>query len=161
MNKELKAPDFSIYTSPFKVSNSIKIFLAGSIEMGTAVDWQTKVVKELNDFTKDLIFLNPRRDSWDSSWVQSIENEKFYEQVTWELDALDKADYIFMYLDPNTMSPISLLELGLYANTGKLIVVCPDGFWRKGNVEVVCERFAIPLLNNLDDLLSHFISKFN
>lgn len=161
MNKELKAPDFSIYTSPFKVSNSIKIFLAGSIEMGNAVDWQTKVVKELNDFTKDLIFLNPRRDSWDSSWVQSIENEKFYEQVTWELDALDKSDYIFMYFDPNTKSPISLLELGLYASTRKLIVACPDGFWRKGNVEVVCERFDIPLLNNLDDLISHFISKFN
>jgi hypothetical protein len=161
MNKELKAPDFSIYTSPFKVSNSIKIFLAGSIEMGNAVDWQTKVVKELNDFTKDLIFLNPRRDSWDSSWVQSIENEKFYEQVTWELDALDKSDYIFMYFDPNTKSPISLLELGLYASSRKLIVACPDGFWRKGNVEVVCERFDIPLLNNLDDLISHFISKFN
>jgi hypothetical protein len=161
MNIELKAPDFSIYTSPFKVSNSIKIFLAGSIEMGNAVDWQTKVVKELNDFTKDLIFLNPRRDSWDSSWVQSIENEQFYEQVTWELDALDKSDYIFMYFDPNTKSPISLLELGLYASTGKLIVACPDGFWRKGNVEVVCERFDIPLLNNLDDLISHFISKFN
>jgi hypothetical protein len=161
MNKELKAPDFSIYTSPFKVSNSIKIFLAGSIEMGNAVDWQTKVVKELNDFTKDLIFLNPRRDSWDSSWVQSIENEQFYEQVTWELDALDKSDYIFMYFDPNTKSPISLLELGLYASTGKLIVACPDGFWRKGNVEVVCERFDIPLLNNLEDLISHFISKFN
>jgi hypothetical protein len=161
MNKELKAPDFSIYTSPFKVSNSIKIFLAGSIEMGNAVDWQTKVVKELNDFTKDLIFLNPRRDSWDSSWVQSIENEQFYEQVTWELDALDKSDYIFMYFDPNTKSPISLLELGLYASSRKLIVACPDGFWRKGNVEVVCERFNIPLLNNLDDLISHFISKFN
>jgi hypothetical protein len=161
MNIELKAPDFSIYTSPFKVSNSIKIFLAGSIEMGNAVDWQTKVVKELNDFTKDLIFLNPRRDSWDSSWVQSIENEQFYEQVTWELDALDKSDYIFMYFDPNTKSPISLLELGLYASSRKLIVACPDGFWRKGNVEVVCERFNIPLLNNLDDLISHFISKFN
>jgi hypothetical protein len=161
MNIELKAPDFSIYTSPFKVSNSIKIFLAGSIEMGNAVDWQTKVVKELNDFTKDLIFLNPRRDSWDSSWVQSIENEQFYEQVTWELDALDKSDYIFMYFDPNTKSPISLLELGLYASSRKLIVACPDGFWRKGNVEVVCERFDIPLLNNLEDLISHFISKFN
>jgi hypothetical protein len=25
----------------------------------------------------------------------------------------------------------------------KLIVICPDGFWRKGNVEVVCSLYDI------------------
>lgn len=57
-----------------------------------------------------------------------------------------------MYLDPNTKSPISLLELGLHANSKKLWVVCPDGFWRKGNVEVVCSLYDIPLFNSLDEL---------
>ena len=34
-------------------------------------------------------------------------------------------------------APITLLELGLFARSGKLIVCCPDGYWRKGNIEVV------------------------
>lgn len=74
------------------------------------------------------------------------------------MDALDAADIIFMYFSPNTKSPISLLELGLYANTKKMLVCCPDGFWRKGNVEVVCERFDIPLFNNLNHATEYLIS---
>ena len=30
----------------------------------------------------------------------------------------------------------------------KLIVCCPEGFWRKGNVEVVCARFGAPLVGD-------------
>ena len=59
-----------------------------------------------------------------------------------------------MYFSPETKSPISLLELGLYATSGKMIVCCPDGFWRKGNVEIVCEKYEIPLYETLDDLLN-------
>jgi hypothetical protein len=57
-----------------------------------------------------------------------------------------------MYFDPSTKSPISLLELGLFARSGKIKVICPDGFWRKGNVEVVCNYYNIPFYNNLKDL---------
>ncbi len=123
------------------------VFLAGSIEMGKAVDWQAQV-KELLKNT-DWNILNPRRNDWDSSWVQSIENPQFREQVDWELNAQDNADRIFMYFAPETKSPISLLELGLYASSGKMIVVCPDGFWRKGNVEMVCKRYNIPLYTDI------------
>ena len=57
-----------------------------------------------------------------------------------------------MYIDPQTKSPISLLELGLFAHSKKLLVVCPDGFWRKGNVEVVCSQYDIPLFDSIEDL---------
>jgi hypothetical protein len=108
------------------------------------------------------VLFNPRRAEWDSSWLQDIENPQFYQQVNWELNALEKSDLIFMYFAPGTKSPISLLELGLFAHTGKMIVCCPEGFWRKGNVEIVCERFNIPLYENIDNLLqdSFFITKF-
>lgn len=122
------------------------IFLAGSIEMGNCEDWQSKVGKEL----KAVDVYNPRRDDWDSSWVQDINNPQFFEQVTWELDMLDKCDIIFMYFDPTTKSPISLLELGLYARSKQMIVCCPDGFWRKGNVDIVCQRYGISVFNNLE-----------
>ena len=128
------------------------IFLAGSIEMGAAVNWQEQVTAALDG--KDLTILNPRRDDWDSSWVQSIENLQFREQVEWELNALDRADCIIMYFDPNTKSPISLLELGLYARTSKLIVCCPAGFWRRGNIQIVCAHYGIPFIETLEDLIA-------
>jgi hypothetical protein len=129
----------------------MSIFLAGSIEMGLAEDWQSMIEKELDDH--NVTIYNPRRDSWDSSWVQSIHNEEFREQVEWELDHLDKSDVIVMYFDENTKSPISLLELGLYASSGKMIVYCPEGFWRKGNVDIVAQRYDITQVNSFNELL--------
>lgn len=138
-----------------------KVFLAGTIEMGKSEDWQTKVTECL--INSAYVILNPRRDEWDASWEQKITNPQFYQQVNWELNALDKADYIIMNLLPESKSPISLLELGLYANSGKLLVCCPDGFWRKGNVEIVCEKFNIPMYENMQKLLrdNFFITKFD
>lgn len=128
------------------------VFLAGSIEMGKAVDWQSEVADELKEFD-GVVLLNPRRDSWDASWKQTIDNPKFYEQVKWEHDNLMIADIIFMYLHPDTKSPISLMELGLMAKAekGEIIVVCPEGFWRKGNVEFICKEYGLVLCNSLDD----------
>ncbi len=128
------------------------IFLAGSIEMGKAEDWQRKVAQYFQN-RDDITLLNPRRDNWDPTWEQTFENPAFYQQVNWELSGLEQADIIIMYLAPGTRSPISLLELGLFATSGKLQVCCPVGFWRRGNVEVVCERYGIPLFESLDDLL--------
>jgi hypothetical protein len=51
---------------------------------------------------------------------------------------------------PETKSPITLLELGLHARSGKLVVGCPHGFWRRGNIEVVCARFGVPLFAEWD-----------
>jgi len=130
-------------------SRNMKIFLAGSIEMGAAENWQ-EVIEDTFRHKSDLVIFNPRRDDWDSSWVQKESNGQFNYQVNWELDKLTEADIIFMYFAPDTKSPISLLELGLYADTKKMIVVCPDNFWRKGNVDIVCNRYDIPIYETLD-----------
>jgi hypothetical protein len=58
-----------------------------------------------------------------------------------------------MFFAPDTEAPITLLELGLFARSGKLIVCCPAGFWRRGNVEVVCVRYGIPLVDRLTALI--------
>lgn len=134
-----------------------KIFLAGSIEMGVAEDWQTKVANRFESY--QVTIYNPRRDEWDSSWKQDQKESNFNEQVNWEMNNLEDCDIIFMYFDPATKSPISLLELGLHASDGKMIVVCPNGFWRKGNVEIVCTRFNIPLLDSLEDGMGALESK--
>ena len=65
-----------------------------------------------------------------------------------------------MYFDPKTKSPISLLELGLFAKSGKLVVCCPDGFWKKGNVDIVCQRYKVLKIKDLDCLKEHIINQF-
>ena len=147
-----------VITAPeeLKLNNSYSIFLAGSIEGDTAKKWQDIVIEDL--VTYEGILVNPRRDSWDASWKQDIENPIFKEQVSWELAALEQATLIIMYFDKNTKSPITLLELGLFAQSGKLLVCCPDGFWRKGNVDVVCERYKVLQVDSLKELI-HKVKK--
>src|SRR5690348_17556751 len=73
-----------------------RVFLAGSIEMGLAELWQERVVRALS--REGVIVLNPRRDDWDDSWDQAADDPRFFEQVSWELDMLEAADIVGMYL---------------------------------------------------------------
>lgn len=137
------------------------VFLAGSIEMGTAEDWQSHLTSALAQHANDLVVLNPRRDEWDASWRQRIDSAPFREQVEWELEAQERASVIAMYFAPETKAPITLLELGLFARSDKLVVCCPDGYWRKGNVEVVCARYGVPLAADLDDLCAGVLARLS
>lgn len=127
------------------------VFLAGSIEQGAADDWQTVVANSLQDL--EITVLNPRRKAWDATWPQSIDFAPFREQVEWELEAQEKADLIAIYFAPATRSPVTLLELGLAAGRRRVIVCCPAGFWRKGNVDIVCIRHRIPQVATLNELI--------
>ena len=125
--------------------------------MGTAEKWQEKVVSALTEY--NVAVYNPRRNDWDSSWTQSIDNAQFREQVEWELSAMNESDIIAMHFDPATKSPITLLELGLHARSGKLIVCCPEGYWRKGNVDVVCARYNVEQVPSIDGLIRRIMNK--
>jgi len=135
------------------IETRFSVFLAGSIEMGIAENWQETIEAAL-EYEKDLCILNPRRNDWDASWKQDKENKQFSEQVNWELDALETANMIVFYFSPETKSPVSMLELGLFARTGKLVVCCPDGFWRKGNIDIVCEKYNIKQVNTLNEIIN-------
>jgi len=150
MAKVLKPPSYAgMRDIPWRA-----VFLAGSIEMGAAVNWQTQVEEALKD-CNNMVLFNPRRDDWDDTWEQTIKNAQFVGQVKWELEAMERANIIAMYFDPNTKSPITLLEFGLHARSGKLVVCCPDGFYRKGNVDVVCQRYNIMQVPSLKSLISY------
>jgi hypothetical protein len=131
------------------------VFLAGSIENGTASQWQQELIAHLSKF--DVTILNPRRVHWDSNCATTIHNPVFVDQVNWELNGLTAANIIAMYFDPNTLSPITLLELGLFAamrsHQQKIILYCPDGYWRKGNVDIVCRRYGVNQVGSYDDFL--------
>lgn len=130
--------------------DELLVFLAGSIE--DADDWQRVIVETFSN-VPNLVFLNPRRDHWDRS------NEALIPQINWELDGIEQADLVFMHFVPGTISPISLLELGLLlkenltirpgrlrvtsqltTRSNRLILSCPHEFWRETNVRVTADR---------------------
>lgn len=133
----------------------LSIFLAGSIEMGQCEDWQQQVIDAID--LPEIDIYNPRRRDWDSSWKQDITDDNFRNQVEWELDHLDSADIQAFYFDPATMAPITLMELGICAanQTSEVVVACPPGYWRRGNVQIVCAVYGITLLDSLDALIAH------
>ena len=128
------------------------LFLAGAIDQDRAERWQDRMVAELASLPGTV--LNPRRDAWDATWGQDLDDPRFAEQVAWELDALERADAIACWLPAGSQAPISLLELGLHARRGRLVVGCPPGFHRRGNVRAVCQRFGVPHVDSLTELTS-------
>jgi hypothetical protein len=126
------------------------LFLAGAIDQDRAERWQERLVADLASLPGTAF--NPRRDAWDATWGQDLDDPRFAEQVTWELDALEQADVIACWLPASSQAPISLLELGLHARRGRVVVGCPPGFHRRGNVRAVCQRFAVPHVDRLTDL---------
>lgn len=130
------------------------LFLAGSIEMGKAIDWQQWVIDELSEVAG--IIYNPRRPDWDASWEAG--SPELRAQIQWELAQLENADTIFFYFQGDTLSPVSMAELGMacvlfntfYAQGMRVIVVCEPNFWRRTNVEEMCFLYAVPIFYTLD-----------
>jgi hypothetical protein len=61
-----------------------------------------------------------------------------------------------MYFCPDSKSPISLLELGLFKDKS-IFVVCPAGFYRNGNVDIVCDRYDIPVFGDMESFKRWFV----
>jgi len=143
----------------YDLTGKYSIFLAGTIDMGEAEDWQKEVEKALAEF--DVVILNPRRDDWDASWEQSIDNPEFKEQVSWELSAQEHASFVLFVFGSSpeaakkAKAPITFLELGRFSNKD-CMVCCPDQFYRKGNVDIFCERYGIPLYEDMQKMLTDF-----
>lgn len=124
------------------------IFLAGTIDMGGSVDWQEEAASTLQCLGGRYVVFNPRQ----KEWHPEIEGEMDY-QVNWELEHLEKADIILMNFLPDSKSPITLLELGLYARSGKLLVICPEEFYRYDNVRITCARYGVKMYGSLEEAL--------
>jgi hypothetical protein len=148
----VQSPNSIDVTSP-----AMRLFLAGSIDSGMTKDWQALIVDRLRDL--DVVIFNPRRDTWSPGISFESEPEESRRQINWELDAIERSDLMAFYFAPGTKSPISLLELGLISGRKQAIVCCPPGFWRKMNVDVICDRFEIQQVNSLEDLVNEIKEK--
>lgn len=136
---------------PAEVSNDhsfTKVFLAGTIDMGNSRDWQKEMYERFSKMDGRYILFNPRQENWDASRPGEMDY-----QVRWELDHLEEADIILMYILGTSKSPISLLEMGLHAKGGKMVVICEEDFYRYDNVRITCDYYDVPLFSDLDSFL--------
>jgi len=129
--------------------NTKSVFLAGTIDNGNSEDWQATVIRELNNLGLSVEVYNPRRKNWNPNPTK----KDLEYQIKWEQEHLDNSTVIAMVLADNSKSPISLLELGLYARSNKLIVFCTDKFYRFDNVRLTCEKYHIELVQDLHPLI--------
>ena len=71
----------TVITAPEKTNvQGFKVFLAGAIDMGDAVDWQSQVIKKLKG-QNNLVLINPRRKKFTPDTLD--------EQIKWELKELN------------------------------------------------------------------------
>lgn len=127
----------------------VKIFLAGTIDMGDSDDWQARTVGRFRAQAPGrILFFNPRRPG-----RPRFDADEMAYQVRWELDRLEEADWIVMNLLGSSKSPVSLLEMGLHMRSGKLLVACDPDFYRRDNVRITCLKYGVPLYDSLDELL--------
>ena len=151
--KTILTRDFTevvVLKPPLKLENGYSaptLFLGGSIEMGKAKDWHSEVTETIleSGWEGKAVILNPRRDEWDASWQQDPSvHTPFNNQVLWELEAQSISDILIYNFEPETMSPITLLELGLHIGKAskRKFVVCPEAYQRYGNVKISCEMMG-------------------
>ena len=125
-----------------------KVFLAGTIDMGNSTDWQADVKDWFSERKGRYILFNPRRSKWNGG----ADGEMEY-QVNWELEHLEQADIIIMNILGSSKSPVTLLEMGLFARSGKLYVACESDYYRYDNVKITCDYYGVPLYNSIEELL--------
>lgn len=149
--------------SPDLDGDFVSVFLGGSIDMGMAEHWQNRLAADLSDHNDpnfELVLYNPRRDDWDSSWVQDpTPGTQFHEQVTWELHRQDEADIRVYYFGADSKAPITLLELGLFSVYPDVIICCPKTFYRYGNVKIVADLYDIKIVETYDEMLAELKAK--
>lgn len=140
--KLLTAPNF---LDPDEFSSSVKVFLGGSIESGSAINWQDDIISEFNGY--DVTFLNPRRPTW-----TDLSNEALQQQVNWELFHQKTADVLIYYFADGTISPVTLFEVGLFSNNGTpMFVYASEKYFRQLNLKFSNEFFNETLYEFFDD----------
>ncbi|KKY31937.1 hypothetical protein UCDDA912_g08069 [Diaporthe ampelina] len=127
------------------------IFLAGPTEISWREDFIAALRQRLT--ATSLTIFDPFQPRWDSTWREDVdEDPRFAAQVGWELAAQDRATAVAVFFHADSRAPVSLLELGLCARSGKAVVGCEPGYWKRGNVQAVCRRYGVPLADSLGGL---------
>lgn len=116
--------------------------------MGKAVLWQERMAVFLSSLP--ITVNNPRSGHWSPNGAQEAKTESSRNQVECELSVLEKSDVICFFFHVETKSPVTMMELGFWARSAKVVVCCDNQFWRAGNVNLVCERYGTFLVETFE-----------
>ncbi|KAL2150570.1 hypothetical protein VTH82DRAFT_7133 [Thermothelomyces myriococcoides] len=156
-------PKAQVILAPLRptITGKVAVFLSGPTT-GTAAaaaagtDWRQAVIHAVSHLPVTVI--NPFRADWDGTWREDPSFAPFREQTEWELDMQERADLVVVYFGPETDAPVSLLELGLCARSGKPVVVaCHPGYRKRGYVQVVCRRYGLEYIDGRDELIGRAV----
>ena len=86
------------------------------------------------------------------------------EQATWDMSMLSMVDYIILNFVGDTLSPVSLLEFGLFVNNPKLYLSIDSSYKRKQIVELYNAYYGVnKVFDNVADsvyaIKNHWTSK--
>lgn len=140
----------------YQKSSKYVIFFGGTIDMGVAENWQIRLENDLSDYDDDLVLCIPRRLDWDASLAQDpAPGTVFNQQVNWELDFQEDSSLNVYYFADESVSPITLLELGSFGSgfPDSTIVRCSSAYFRHGNVVIFCRRHNITLVETYEQFL--------
>ena len=118
------------------------VFLAGSMPAQKDTNWRHEAINKLGDGYHFFDPTNPDHDT--------LNDEQMRAHIKWELDALKLSDYVVLNFLPDSTSPISLVELGLYMASEKLLVICPQEFYKWRYIDTLCKEYGTPIFQNLD-----------
>jgi len=88
--------------------NTIKVFLAGCMEP----QWRNQFIKDLS--SQNIVLIDPTNEDYKT---QSFDDYKAH--CYWELDMQNLSDIIVVWLDENSVAPISLFEIGISCGKGQ------------------------------------------
>ena len=76
---------------------------------------------------------------------------------------MDDAELVFVYFASEGLSAVSMFEFGhcvakVRNGTGRMLVCCEDGYARRGNVQIVCARHGIKLLETMENVVEEIAS---
>ncbi len=135
-----------MYTSndilPINKKNQRSIFLAGSMDHKQEGSWREEIIAEFG--TNDIF--DPTNTHHDE-----LNTEQMKHHIVWELGALQQSDLILLNFLKESKSPISLVELGMYVTSNKLIFICPKEFYKSDYVHTLCNKYNTPIFNTLNE----------
>ena len=140
-----------IYDSEFSIDEirlgKKLLFLAGSIDLELPGDWRKSVTEKL---CRRFDFFNPTTNNHKSLTEKEWENH-----IEWELKAMERSDIILMNFLEEAKSPISLVELGLNTLNKKLVVICPERFYKRQYIVSLCKYYSTPIFNDLKSAVNY------
>ncbi|CAM1372061.1 nucleoside 2-deoxyribosyltransferase domain-containing protein [Tenacibaculum xiamenense] len=132
---------------PLQANSKKLVFLAGSMCIDKEDDWRKNVIK---NFANVFDFIDPTNENHNL-----LNDSQMEHHINWELEGLELSDIILMNLLPESKSPISMVELGLYARSNKLIICCPENFYQYRYIKTLAKKYNVALFTELEKGIQH------